>query len=60
MESWKGGSRSLEVWKDGWVKGYCEDEWKDVGFRVKSWMGRRVSGGMDDWLDNCMSELIGL
>lgn len=60
MESWKGGSRSLEVWKDEWVKGYCKDEWKDVGFRVKSWMGRRVSGGMDDWLDNCMSELIGL
>lgn len=50
MESWKGGSRSLEVWKDGWVKGCCKDEWKDVGFRVKSWMGRRVSGGMDDWL----------
>ena len=30
------------------MKGYCEDEWKDVGFRVKSWIGSRASGGMDD------------
>ena len=42
-----GGSRWMEVEKDGWTKGCCMDEWKDddlKGYRVESWM----CGGMDE------------